>query len=112
MKFPVKSNIVDKHLCFPVVVKTLSGSQGAGVFLSMDKNSFDDLTQLIHSTNKTANIILQVEIRPRGVVAPYVSNRRKLINEKNACCRSLRIFGKAYRPRIEESRLLGAGSNS
>jgi gamma-F420-2:alpha-L-glutamate ligase len=59
LKFPVQSEIVEKHLKFPVVVKTLSGSQGSGVFLSMDKNSFDDLTQLIHTTNKTSNIILQ-----------------------------------------------------
>lgn len=59
LKFPVKSEIVEKHLKFPVIVKTLSGSQGSGVFLSMDKNSFDDLTQLIHNTNKSANIILQ-----------------------------------------------------
>ncbi len=59
LKFPVKADIVEKHLKFPVVVKTLTGSQGSGVFLSMDRNSFDDLTQLIHATNKTANIILQ-----------------------------------------------------
>jgi len=59
LKFPVKADIVEKHLKFPVVVKTLSGSQGSGVFLSMDKNSFDDLTQLIHATNKNSNIILQ-----------------------------------------------------
>lgn len=59
LKFPVKSDIVEQHLKFPVIVKTLSGSQGSGVFLSSDKNSFDDLTQLIHATNKSTNIILQ-----------------------------------------------------
>ncbi len=59
LKFPVDSDIVIKHLKFPVIVKTLSGSQGSGVFLSTDKNSFEDLTQLINTTNKTANIILQ-----------------------------------------------------
>lgn len=59
LKFPVKPDIVEKQLKFPVIVKTLSGSQGNGVFLSMDKNSFTDLIQLIHATNKTSNIILQ-----------------------------------------------------
>lgn len=59
LKFPVDSTIVDKHLKFPVIVKTLTGSQGSGVFLSPDKNNFNDLTQLIHATNKSTNIILQ-----------------------------------------------------
>lgn len=59
VKFPVDANMVEKHLGFPVVVKTLSGSQGSGVFLSETKSSFMDLMQLIEATNKTANIILQ-----------------------------------------------------
>ncbi len=59
LKFPAGPDIVEKHLKFPVIVKTLSGSQGSGVFLSTEKNSFDDLLHLIHATNKTANIILQ-----------------------------------------------------
>lgn len=59
VKYPFDYHNIDKHLKFPVVVKTLSGSQGSGVFLSTDKNSFNDLLQLIHATNKTANIILQ-----------------------------------------------------
>jgi len=63
LKFPVDSKIVEKHLKFPVIVKTLSGTHGSGVFLSTDKNSFDDLVQLIYATNKSANIILQEFIR-------------------------------------------------
>ena len=59
VKFPIDVNLVEKHLGFPVVVKTLSGSQGSGVFLSETKSSFIDLMQLIEATNKTANIILQ-----------------------------------------------------
>lgn len=59
VKFPIDVHLVDKHLGFPVVVKTLSGSQGSGVFLSETKSSFIDLMQLIEATNKTANIILQ-----------------------------------------------------
>lgn len=59
VKFPIDVDLVEKHLGFPVVVKTLSGSQGSGVFLSENKSSFLDLMQLIEATNKTANIILQ-----------------------------------------------------
>lgn len=59
VKFPIDSSLVEKHLGFPVVVKTLSGSQGSGVFLSETKSSFQDLMQLIEATNKSTNIILQ-----------------------------------------------------
>ena len=62
-KFPVDSEVIEKQLKFPVIVKTLSGSQGCGVFLSTDKNSFQDLMQLIQVTNKNANIILQEFIK-------------------------------------------------
>ena len=63
VKFPVDVSRVEKILGFPVVVKTLSGSQGSGVFLSKGKTEFHDLMQLIEATNKTANIILQEFIK-------------------------------------------------
>lgn len=59
VKFPVNVDLVEKHIGFPVVVKTLSGSQGSGVFLSKSVEEFEDLIQLIESTNPKANIILQ-----------------------------------------------------
>ena len=59
VKFPVNVDLVEKNIGFPVVVKTLSGSQGSGVFLADNKGTFEDLMQLIEATNKTANIILQ-----------------------------------------------------
>lgn len=59
VKFPFESKTLEKHMKFPVIVKTLSGSQGSGVFLSPDKRSFNDLMELINNTNRTANIILQ-----------------------------------------------------
>ena len=59
VKFPVNVDLVEKQIGFPVVVKTLSGSQGSGVFLSKSKGEFDDLMQLIEATNPKANIILQ-----------------------------------------------------
>lgn len=59
VKFPVNVSLVEKQIGFPVVIKTLSGSQGSGVFLSKSKSEFDDLMQLIEATNPKANIILQ-----------------------------------------------------
>jgi gamma-F420-2:alpha-L-glutamate ligase len=59
VKFPVNASIVSKYLGFPLVVKPLSGAQGIGVFLAVSKPRFEDLMQLIESTNSKANIILQ-----------------------------------------------------
>lgn len=59
VKFPVDIDFIEKYIGFPVVVKTLSGSQGKGVYLSQNKKSFNDLMQLIESTSPNLNIILQ-----------------------------------------------------
>lgn len=64
VKFPIDVALVEQQIGFPVVVKTLAGSQGSGVFLSESKTSFRDLMQLIEATNRTANIILQEFIAP------------------------------------------------
>jgi gamma-F420-2:alpha-L-glutamate ligase len=63
VKFPINVELVEQNLGFPVVVKTLSGSQGSGVFLAENRQTFEDLMQLIEATNKTANIILQEFIK-------------------------------------------------
>ena len=59
VKFPIDVKLIEKNIGFPVVVKTLSGSQGSGVFLSEDKQKFEDLMQLISATQSNMNIILQ-----------------------------------------------------
>ncbi|SMB81157.1 gamma-F420-2:alpha-L-glutamate ligase [Desulfonispora thiosulfatigenes DSM 11270] len=59
VKFPVNEDLVEKFIGFPVVIKTLSGSQGKGVFLSDNKKSFVDLMHLIEATNSAFNVILQ-----------------------------------------------------
>lgn len=59
LKFPVDVNLVEKHIGFPAVIKTLSGSQGKGVYLVSDKKSCEDLFQLIEITNSQMNIIIQ-----------------------------------------------------
>jgi len=63
-KFPVDVGLVERTLGFPVVVKTISGSQGSGVFLAETKRSFRDVMDLIESTNRNANMIMQEFIAP------------------------------------------------
>lgn len=58
-KFPVNIDLIQKNIGFPAVIKTISGSQGRGVFLSRTKKSFNDLMQLIEITNSKVNIIFQ-----------------------------------------------------
>ncbi len=52
VKFPVPVPLVECHLDFPVVVKTVAGSQGSGVFLSENRTSFKDLMQLIEARDR------------------------------------------------------------
>lgn len=63
VKFPVNIDLVEENLGFPVIVKTIHGSQGSGVYLSENRSSFKDLMQLIHSTDTNMNIILQEFIK-------------------------------------------------
>jgi len=58
-KYPVDVSLIEKQFGFPLIVKTLSGSQGNGVFLSESKSNFSDLLEFIHATRSNANIILQ-----------------------------------------------------
>lgn len=60
VRFPFTNfDLVEKYLKYPVVVKTLSGSFGSGVFLSQDKRELSTLLGLVGGTNPKANIILQ-----------------------------------------------------
>jgi len=58
-KFPIDANLIEQQFGFPVIIKTLSGSQGFGVFLSESKSNFEDLMNLINATKSEANIIIQ-----------------------------------------------------
>lgn len=58
-KFPVKSDLVEKKLGFPVVVKTLLGVNGSGVFLIDNRGRFEDLMGLIAETNPNIQLIFQ-----------------------------------------------------
>lgn len=58
-KFPVDFDLVEEHIGFPVVVKTLLGVNGSGVFLIENRDAFLDLMELIGETNPNIQIIFQ-----------------------------------------------------
>lgn len=58
-KFPVNIDYVDKNIGFPAVIKTISGTQGRGVFLASSKKEFENIMGLIEVTNAKVNIIIQ-----------------------------------------------------
>lgn len=59
VKFPTDTKVVKREIDFPVVVKNISGSEGKGIYLCETESQFEDLMELIYSTNNNANIILQ-----------------------------------------------------
>ena len=63
MRFPIDVELIEKQIGFPVVIKTISGSQGKGVFLAEKKSHLIDLMQLIEVTNPKFNLILQEFIK-------------------------------------------------
>lgn len=58
-KFPVDMELIERTIGFPVVVKTLLGSNGSGVFLIENDKSFRDLMELIGETNPNIQLIFQ-----------------------------------------------------
>jgi gamma-F420-2:alpha-L-glutamate ligase len=58
-KFPVDVDLVESCLGFPVVVKTLLGVNGTGVFLIENRDAFSDLMGLISETNPNIQLIFQ-----------------------------------------------------
>ena len=63
VKFPVNVDLVEKRLGFPIIVKTVYGSQGSGVFLCDTKKQFLNLVQIVEATKGSAHIILQEFIK-------------------------------------------------
>lgn len=58
-KFPVDIDLVDNFIGFPVVVKTLLGANGSGVFLVESQDAFRDLMDLIEETSPNIQLIFQ-----------------------------------------------------
>ena len=63
VRHPINVEFVERNIGFPIIVKTLSGSFGAGVFLAENKRQFLDLIKLAEITSKSYNIIVQEFIK-------------------------------------------------
>jgi gamma-F420-2:alpha-L-glutamate ligase len=59
VKFPVDIDIVKNEIGFPLIIKNITGTEGAGIYLCEGEAHFQDLMELIYSNNEKANIILQ-----------------------------------------------------
>ena len=58
-KFPVDIKLIEETIGFPVVVKTLNGALGIGVFLLESQSAFQDLMDLVGETNPNLQLIFQ-----------------------------------------------------
>ena len=58
-KFPVDVDLVERELGFPVVVKTLKGTRGAGVVLCANRLQFNDLADLLDGATTGADFLFQ-----------------------------------------------------
>ena len=56
-------NLVERELGFPVVVKKLRGTRGAGVVLCKDRREFDDLANLLEGATEGADFLFQQYIK-------------------------------------------------
>ena len=59
VKHPIDVEFVEKSLNYPIIVNTLSGSFGAGVFLVEDRKQLRQLMRMAEITKPSYNIIIQ-----------------------------------------------------
>lgn len=62
-KSPLNIRLIKETIGFPIVVKTISGSQGKGVFLCEKPGHLEDLMQLLDAAKTQANFIIQEFIK-------------------------------------------------
>lgn len=59
-KFPLNVDIVEREFTYPLIVKTVSGSYGKGVFLCENRAQLKDLADLLEvSKDQRVNVIIQ-----------------------------------------------------
>jgi RimK family alpha-L-glutamate ligase len=59
-KFPINIQVIEKEFEYPMIIKTITGSQGKGVFLLEDGDKLNDLATLMEiSKDPKINLILQ-----------------------------------------------------
>lgn len=62
-KFPADVDLVQRELGFPVVVKKLRGTRGAGVMLCQSRSEFDDLATLLDGVTAASDFLFQQYIK-------------------------------------------------
>ena len=62
-RFPCKSELVEKVVGFPCVLKVVTGSHGAGVYLCETPKQFEDLSELVSSLDFKNSMIVQEYIK-------------------------------------------------
>jgi gamma-F420-2:alpha-L-glutamate ligase len=62
-KFPIDVDLVERELGFPVVVKKLRGTRGAGVVLCENRSQFDDLANLLDGATSATDFLFQQYIK-------------------------------------------------
>ena len=63
LKHPIDVDFVQKNIGFPVIVKTISGSYGRGVFLAETKKQLKQLLTMAELIKSSHNIIIQEFIK-------------------------------------------------
>ena len=58
-RFPSNPDLVERQVGFPCVVKVITGSHGAGVYLCENKKQFTDLSELISALDFKNSMIVQ-----------------------------------------------------
>lgn len=58
-KFPFDTDVVESIFDFPLVVKTLVGTHGNGVFLCETRDKFNDIMELMRETQPNIQLIFQ-----------------------------------------------------
>ena len=63
VKHPIDVDFIQKSIGFPCIIKTLSGSFGAGVFMADNKTQLKQLLKMAEITNENYDIIIQEYVK-------------------------------------------------
>ena len=58
VKHPINIELVEKNIKYPMIIKTLSGSYGSGVFMVEDRKQFRQIMKMAELSNARYNIII------------------------------------------------------
>jgi len=86
-KFPTDIDMIENKLGFPVIIKTLRGTRGGGVFLAETKQQFQSLTELISQSNTYVRFLFQEYISKsfgRDLRVYVVGNRVVAVMERQS----------------------------